>query len=60
LHPRIIRVIRAALDPVGNQDFYAALPASIKGILAHFMLLVRLEVFTVLVLLTPSSGATEA
>jgi len=60
LRPRKIRAIGAALDPVGNPNFYAALPASVKGILAHFMLLGHLEVFTVLVLLTPASGATEA
>ena len=56
MRPRKIRAIGAALDPAGNPDFYTALPASVNGILAYFMLLGRLEVFTVLVLLTPASG----
>lgn len=41
------------LDPVGDAQFYADLPASAKIILTVFMLLGRLELFTVLVLLTP-------
>lgn len=49
-----LNITGAALDPVGNPDFYAALPASAKGILTFFMLLGRLEIFTVLVLLTPA------
>ena len=42
------------LDPVGDAQFYANLPASAKMILSFFMLLGRLELFTVLVLLTPA------
>ena len=49
-----LNITGAALEPVGNPDFYAALPPSVKGILAFFMLLGRLELFTVLVLLTPA------
>ncbi len=49
-----LNITGAALEPVGNPDFYATLPASVKGILAFFMLLGRLELFTVLVLLTPA------
>jgi trk system potassium uptake protein TrkH len=49
-----LNITGAALDPVGKPDFYATLPASVKGILAFFMLLGRLELFTVLVLLTPA------
>jgi trk system potassium uptake protein len=49
-----LNITGAGLDPVGTSDFYAALPTSVKGILAFFMLLGRLELFTVLVLLTPA------
>lgn len=42
------------IDPVGNVQFYAELPASAKIILTVVMLLGRLELFTVLVLLTPA------
>ena len=49
-----LNITGAALDPVGSADFYASLPASAKGILTFFMLLGRLELFTVLVLLTPA------
>jgi trk system potassium uptake protein len=49
-----LNITGAALDPVGSPDFYAALPTSVKSILALFMLLGRLELFTVLVLLTPA------
>jgi trk system potassium uptake protein len=49
-----LNITGTALDPVGNPDFYAALPASAKGILTFFMLLGRLELFTVLVLFTPA------
>ncbi len=38
----------------GTPQFYAALPATAKTILAVFMLLGRLELFTVLVLLSPA------
>lgn len=43
-------VIIGAKDPA----FYADLPGSAKAILTFFMLLGRLELFTVLVLLTPA------
>jgi trk system potassium uptake protein len=49
-----LNITGTALEPVGNPDFYAALPASVKAILAFGMLLGRLELFTVLVLLTPA------
>ncbi len=49
-----LNITGTALDPVGSADFYASLPASAKGILTFFMLLGRLELFTVLVLLTPA------
>ncbi len=42
-----------ALGPVGNATFFAGLPVSAKMILTLYMLLGRLELFTVLVLLTP-------
>lgn len=42
------------LGPVGDAQFYAGLPASAKGTLTFFMLLGRLELFTVLVILTPA------
>lgn len=42
-----------ALGPVGDATFYAGLPTSAKMILTLYMLLGRLELFTVLVLLTP-------
>lgn len=41
------------LGPVGDPEFYAALPVSAQLILTVFMLLGRLELFTVLVILTP-------
>lgn len=43
-----------ALGPVGDPAFYEALPDSAKVILTFFMLLGRLELFTVLVILTPA------
>lgn len=49
-----LNITGTALDPVGNPDFYAALPATAKIVLTFFMLLGRLELFTVLVLLTPA------
>jgi trk system potassium uptake protein TrkH len=42
-----------ALGPVGDASFFAELPGSAKVILTLYMLLGRLELFTVLVLLTP-------
>jgi trk/ktr system potassium uptake protein len=49
-----LNMTRTAPEPVGNPDFYAALPASVMAILAFVMLLGRLELFTVLVLLSPA------
>ena len=49
-----LSITGAALGPVGDPSFYAALPSSAKLILCVFMLLGRLELFTVLVLLTPA------
>lgn len=42
------------LGPVGEAQFYAGLPATARLTLTVFMLLGRLELFTVLVVLTPS------
>jgi trk system potassium uptake protein len=49
-----LNITGTALGPVGSPEFYAGLPASAKVILTVFMLLGRLELFTVLVLLTPA------
>jgi trk system potassium uptake protein len=49
-----LNITGTALEPVGSTDFYADLPASAKIILILYMLLGRLELFTVLVLLTPA------
>ena len=48
-----LNITGTALGPVGDASFFAGLPASAKGILTVYMLLGRLELFTVLVLLTP-------
>src|ERR687894_24659 len=48
-----LNITGVALGPVGDASFFVALPASAKVILTFFMLLGRLELFTVLVLLTP-------
>jgi trk system potassium uptake protein len=42
------------LGPAGEAAFYSDLPATAKGTLTVFMLLGRLELFTVLVVLTPA------
>ncbi len=42
------------LGQVGDPEFYASLPATAKATLTFFMLLGRLELFTVLVILTPA------
>lgn len=42
------------LGPVGSAEFYEGLPATAKLTLTVFMLLGRLELFTVLVVLTPA------
>lgn len=49
-----LNITGTALGPVGDPEFYAGLPASAKGLLALLMLMGRLELFTVLVLLTPA------
>ena len=49
-----LNISGTALHPVGDAAFYAGLPTSAKIILTGFMLLGRLELFTVLVLLTPA------
>lgn len=48
-----LNITGTALGPVGDASFFADLPASAKAILTAYMLLGRLELFTVLVLLTP-------
>lgn len=53
-----VNITGTSLGPVGDPEFYAALPASAKYILTFFMLLGRLELFTVLVLLTPAFWRT--
>jgi trk system potassium uptake protein len=49
-----LNITGIALGQVGEPGFYAALPATAKAILTVFMLMGRLEILTVLVLLTPS------
>jgi trk system potassium uptake protein TrkH len=49
-----LNITGSALGPVGDPEFYAGLPSSAKLTLTVFMLLGRLELFTVLVLLTPT------
>jgi trk system potassium uptake protein TrkH len=49
-----LNITGIALGQVGEPEFYAALPVSAKLILTVFMLMGRLEILTVLVLLTPS------
>ena len=49
-----LNITGTALGQVGDPGFYAGLPSSAKLILTGFMLLGRLELFTVLVLLTPA------
>ena len=49
-----LNITGTALGPVGDPEFYAGLPPTAKLILTGFMLLGRLELFTVLVLLTPA------
>ena len=48
-----INIAGTALGPVGDASFFAEMPASAKFLLTFFMLLGRLELFTVLVILTP-------
>ena len=49
-----LTITGTALGPAGDPAFYADLPGSAKILLTFFMLLGRLELFTVLVLLTPA------
>lgn len=49
-----LNITGIALGPVGEASFYAGLPAAAKIKLTIFMLLGRLELFTVLVVLTPA------
>jgi trk system potassium uptake protein TrkH len=49
-----LNITGTALGPVGDAGFYANLPSSSKLLLTFFMLMGRLELFTVLVLLTPA------
>ncbi len=49
-----VNITGAGLGEVGQPGFYRALPATGKTVLAFFMLLGRLELFTVLVLLSPA------
>lgn len=48
-----LNITGVALGPVGDASFFADLPTSAKIILTGYMLLGRLELFTVLVILTP-------
>ncbi len=49
-----LNITGTAVGPVGEAEFFADLPGSAKVTLTFFMLLGRLELFTVLVLLTPA------
>ena len=49
-----LNITGTALGPVGDPSFYAGLPPSAKLLLTAYMLLGRLELFTVLVLLSPT------
>jgi len=49
-----LNITGTGLGPVGDPSFYAALPASAKLFLTAYMLLGRLELFTVLVVLSPA------
>jgi trk system potassium uptake protein TrkH len=49
-----VNITGAFPGPAGTSQFYADLPATAKGALAIFMLLGRLELFTVLVVLSPA------
>ncbi|CAN5692334.1 TrkH family potassium uptake protein [soil metagenome] len=49
-----LNITGTALGPVGEASFYAGLPSAAKIELTIFMLLGRLELFTVLVVLTPA------
>ena len=49
-----LNITGIALGTVGEPEFYATLPATAKLILTVFMLLGRLEIYTVLVILSPA------
>lgn len=49
-----LNITGTALGPVGDAAFYDGLPSSAKLILSFFMLLGRLELLSVLILLTPA------
>ena len=49
-----LNITGTGLGPVGEASFYADLPSAAKVKLTFFMLLGRLELFTVLVVLTPA------
>lgn len=49
-----LNITGTSVGPVGVPEFYAELPSTAKLTLTFFMLLGRLELFTVLVLLTPA------
>jgi trk system potassium uptake protein TrkH len=49
-----LNITGTALGPVGETSFYAGLPSIAKFELTIFMLLGRLELFTLLVVLTPA------
>lgn len=49
-----VNITGTFVGPVGDAAFYAALPQTAKLLLTVFMLLGRLELFTVLVVLTPA------
>jgi trk system potassium uptake protein TrkH len=49
-----VNITGTFLGPVGTAGFYEDLPATAKMVLTLFMLLGRLELFTVLIVLTPA------
>ncbi|MBA2441570.1 MAG: TrkH family potassium uptake protein, partial [Rubrobacter sp.] len=49
-----LNITGIALGPVGDPEFYASLPPTAKLLLSLYMLLGRLEIFSVLVLLSPA------
>lgn len=49
-----VNITGTFLGPVGDAEFYANLPATAKWTLTVFMLLGRLEIFTVLIIFAPA------
>jgi trk system potassium uptake protein TrkH len=49
-----VNITGTFLGSVGSAEFYSELPATARAALTLFMLLGRLELFTVLVILTPA------